>query len=116
MESVPQRSILGPLLSMQYVNDIITATNITPIVLFADDKTIHVSLILIPIKYLINNEPKELYKLFKANMFTVNASKTNYMLLGSSHKTEMNHDNILTMLDKMNLDQVTHVVSENSYT
>ena len=36
---------------------------------------------------LINNELREISNWFKANKLSVNASKTNYMMLGTSHMT-----------------------------
>ena len=85
---VPQGSILGPLLFILYVNDITSATSLFEIILFADDTTLLYSHPDIATKInLINMELSEICNWFKANKLSVNASKTNYMMLGTSHTT-----------------------------
>ena len=39
---VPKGTILGPLLSLIYINDIVNSSNILSFVLFADDNTVYV--------------------------------------------------------------------------
>ena len=95
------------MLFILYVNDIILTTNALQFALFEDDTTITYSHTDIISQFdLINNELKEICNRFKANKLSVNASKTNYMLLGTSHKTQLNHDNIHIILDKTNLERV----------
>ena len=85
---VPQGSILGPLLFILYVNDIINTSTNLEFVLFADDTTISYSHNDIASKFdLINKELQEVNNWFKANKLSVNASKSNYMVLGTNHKT-----------------------------
>ena len=85
---VPQGSILGPLLFILYVNDIIYTSNVLDFILFADDTTILYSHKDISSKTnTINEELKEVSNWFKANKLSVNASKTNYMILGTPHMT-----------------------------
>ena len=86
---VPQGSILGPLLFILYVNDITSATSLFEIILFADDTTLLYSHPDIANKInLINKELSEICNWFKAYKLSVNASKTNYMMLGTSHTTK----------------------------
>ena len=85
---VPQGSILGPLLFILYVNDITNTTSLFEIILFADDTTLLYSHPDISSKITsINMELNEISNWFKANKLSVNASKTNYMILGTSHIT-----------------------------
>ena len=86
---VPQGSILGPLLFILYVNDITKTTSLFEIILFADDTTLLYSHPDIATKMnLINTELLEISNWFKANKLLVNATKTNYMILGTSNSTK----------------------------
>ena len=85
---VPQGSILGPLLFILYVNDITNTTSLFEIILFADDTTLLYSHPEISSKIdPINKELNEISNWFKANKLSVNASETNYTILGTSHIT-----------------------------
>ena len=109
---VPQGSILGPLLFILYVNDITHTSNILDFILFADDTTILYSHKNINSQInLINEELKEVSNWFRANKLSVNASKTNYMVLGTKHMVVQNIDkeeNINIILDDTNLQRVQH--------
>ena len=83
---VPQGSILGPLLFILYVNNITNTSNVLEFILFADDTTILYSHPKIDNQInCINEELKEVSNWFKANKLSVDASKTNYMILGTPH-------------------------------
>ena len=87
---VPQGSILGPLLFILYVNDITFTSNVLDFILFADDTTILYSHKDINSQVnVVNEELKEVSNWFKANKLSVNASKTNYMILGTPHMTSV---------------------------
>ena len=71
-----------------YVNDVITTTSLFDIILFADATTLMYSHPDISSKInLINKELSEISNRFEANKLSVNASKTNYKMLGTSHIT-----------------------------
>ena len=110
---VPQGSILGPLLFILYVNDITTTTSLLEIILFADDTTLLYSHPDISSKVnLINNELREISNWFKANKLSVNASKTNYMMLGTSHMTNKYID-VNEPCDGDVVDSTTNIVFQN---
>ena len=67
-----------------YHKYIINTSNVLDFILFADDTTILYSHKDISSKTnTINDELKEVSNWFKANKLSVNASKTNYMILGA---------------------------------
>lgn len=71
-----------------YVNDITNTSNILDFLLFADDTTILYSHSDIVSKIpLMNTELLEVSNWFKAKKLSVNASKTNFMIMGTSHTT-----------------------------
>ena len=119
---VPQGSILGPLLFILYVNDIVNTSNVFDFTLFADDTTIlysHEDLeTQIPT---INTELSEVSNWFKTNKLSVNASKTNFMILGTSQMTDEYDgiDPLQIILDDTKLDRVKNtkflgvVIDEN---
>ena len=94
---VPQGSILGPLLFILYINDIVNATSLFDVILFADDTTLLYSHPDIASQNdIINNELQEICNWFQANKLSVNASKTNYMVLGTQYNTAKYTDVNLT--------------------
>ena len=105
---VPQGSILGPLLFILYVNDITNASNVLDFLLFADDTTIVYSHKDINSKTdVVNKELNEVSNWFKANKLSVNASKTNYMVLGTPHMTSLKTcENFNIVLDNTVLERV----------
>ena len=63
-------------------------SNVLDFILFVDDTTILYSHKDINSKIeLINKELDEVINWFKANKFSVNASKTNFMIMGTPHMT-----------------------------
>ena len=104
---VPQGSILGPLLFILYINDIVNTSNMLQFILFADDTTILFSDTDISNKVdLINTELKEVTNWFKSNKLSVNASKTNFMIMGTTHQTCKPQNSIKVILDNVELSLV----------
>ena len=104
---VPQGSILGSLLFILYVNDIVNTSSVLEFVLFADDTTILYSHEDLASKIdVVNNELKEVTNWFKANRLSVNAKKTNYMLLETRQRNLKQDDNIFIELDNTRLERV----------
>ena len=86
MWCVPQGSILDPLLFILYVNDVTNTSDVLEFIFFADETTILYSHPNIENQInRINEELKEVSNWFKANILSKNASKINYMILGTPH-------------------------------
>ena len=85
---VPHGYILGPLLFILYINDIVNTTSLLELILFADDTTLLFSHQDIASQNdIINNELQEICNWFQTNKLSVNASKTNHMVLDTHHST-----------------------------
>ena len=83
--------------------------------LFADSTTIYVwrkdissKVDLIKIN-LINTELKGVTNWFKSNKLSVNASKTNFMILGTTHQTSKPSNRIKVILDNVELSLVNKI-------
>ena len=89
------------------MNDITNTSTLLDFILFADDTTILFStndiVSQIP---LINRELLEVSNWFKANKLSVNATKTNYMIMGTPKMTSMIEQTEI-ILDNTKLDRVT---------
>ena len=81
---VPQGSVLGPLLFLIFINDLPNVSNKIKIYLFADDTNIYVeSETISELVQIVNNELKLVKNWIDANLFSLNISKTNYIIFHS---------------------------------
>ena len=90
-----------------YINDIVNTTSLLELILFADDTTLLFSHPDIASQNeIINKELQEISNWFQANKLSVNAGKTNYMVLGTHHNTRKFID----------INQNTNVLNESEST
>merc|ERR1711867_189950 len=86
---VPQGSILGPLLFTIYMNDLPEAVKFSEITMYADDTTIVLgSKIPVNIQVKMAHDLKNMESWFKANKLSLNADKTDYVLIANCHRRE----------------------------
>ena len=78
---VPQGSVLGPLLFLLYVNDIHQCLNKLKFYLFADDTSIlYADKNLKSLENIVNIELRNLHDWLTSNKFTLNTTKTNFVI------------------------------------
>lgn len=87
VKGVPQGSILGPLLFSLYMNDLPEVVKLSEIVTYADDTTIlSSSRVAGNIQVNLADDLRSVEAWFKANMLTLNASKTEFVLIANAHR------------------------------
>ena len=104
--SVPQGSILSPLLFILYFNDIVSTSNLAKFIIFADDTNLffkHKDL-----ETLINIIHTEIVKIvswFKINKPSLNIKKTNFIIFSPKRKL-IPPNNLQLLIDNVSIEQV----------
>ena len=84
--SVPQGSILGPLLFLIYINDLPGSLEFSSPRMFADDTTLTASgESVLDAEVAINHDLANIKQCLSANKLSLNLVKTEYLLIGSRH-------------------------------
>ena len=84
---VPQRSILGPLLFLVYVNDFQHCIEHCKIILYADDTLVYVSGKTVnEIEAFLNEDLKSVADRLSSNLLTLNCEKSKFLLFGSKQR------------------------------
>jgi hypothetical protein len=87
--SVPQGSILGPLLFLLYINDLSMTSSVFKFILFADDTNVFLSHHSLGHLFdIANNELSLIEQWFKANRLFLNIDKTNFILFHTKKKID----------------------------
>ena len=88
---VPQRSTLGPLLFLLYINDLPNCSKKLSFRIFADDTNVfYTGKCLSDIENVMNEEFRKILEYCNNNKLSINFKKTNFMLIGSQRKRNLN--------------------------
>ena len=90
---VPQRSIIGPLLFLIYINDLPNCLNVGTPRMYADDTNVTFSTVTIPdLESQINSDLKYIDRWLKPNKLSLNIAKTEFMVTSSRQKLQSLND------------------------
>ena len=99
---VPQGTILGPLLFLVYINDLPNCLSLSIPRMYADDTHItYAGSDLHLIQYSLSHDLEKLSKWLVCNRLTLNATKTEFMVIGSRQRLSTLSDTLELSIDKI---------------
>ena len=99
---VPQGTILGPLLFLVYINDLPNCLSLSIPRMYADDTHItYAGSDLHVIQYSLSHDLEKLSKWLVCNRLTLNATKTEFMVIGSRQRLSTLSDTLELSIDKI---------------
>ena len=99
---MPQGTILGPLLFLVYINDLPNCLSLSIPRMYADDTHItYAGSDLHVIQYSLSHDLEKLSKWLVCNRLTLNATKTEFMVIGSRQRLSTLSDTLELSIDKI---------------
>lgn len=113
---VPQATIFGPLLFLIYVNDLLNCLSFSLPGMYADDTHItYAGSDLHLIQSRLSHDLEKLSKWLVCNRLTLNATKTEFMLIGSRQRLSTLSNTLELSIDNVPIEQVSSVKSLGIY-
>ena len=114
--SLPQETILGPLLFLIYINDLPNCLSFSIPRMYADDTHItYAGSDLHLIQSSLSHDLEKLSKWLVCNRLTLNATKTEFMVIGSRQRLSTLSDTLELSIDNVPIEQVSSVKSLGIY-
>ena len=109
---VPQGMILGPLLTLIYINHFPNCLSFSVLRMYADDTHItYAGSDLHLIQSSLSHNLEKLSKWLVSNRLTLNATKTEFMLICAKHRSSTLSDTLKLSIDNVPIEQVSSVKS-----